>query len=323
MKHYLLYILFFVSCCDLNGMDQDHEENRFSVCNQIKQIAPNASRAEYLELAKNLSENNLSTCACMKYLMQEREKKAIELIKKENSIADEYQEAMMVVFRKELDANAKNGNPLTIHCSLSLLDSATIASIKEKFSRKYRPTIELTTKEPCYPSSMIACGDHCTVSSTENREIGINSTFKKLSSNARNAVLEREKYDLETNNGVLRRFWTSSLINSGHTNKRSTIDEQLKVCSKLKRAHEAAADRVPAACNDCKLAFDFVEYFEWCSGYNCGLISGLIAKMSNYFRKDDTSEKRLQWAKRIYNLKLAEQELKQNFAISKDVGHQE
>lgn len=145
MKHYLLYILLFVSVGILNGMDQDQEENRFSVCNQIKQINQNASRAAYLELAKNLSKNNLSTCACMTYLMREREKKAIGLMK----VSEKTKNVIKGICQQQQqnDADEKNGIPLTIHCAPSI-DPAMQIHIAEKFSGKYRPSI-VPTEEFC------------------------------------------------------------------------------------------------------------------------------------------------------------------------------
>lgn len=131
--------------------------------------------------------------------------------------------------------------------------------------------------------------------------------------------MEHEGHHLEANHYVLQTLWRSATLldyglNGGNHEEYTVDEQQKKVLSKLDRAHEAAADRIPAACNDCKLASDFVE---WRGGYKRGLIGNFIAKMSNYLRKIDTSshpsnEKRLQWAKRIYNLKLAEQEIKKN-----------
>lgn len=298
-------------------MEQNQEQNKFSICSQIKQIDPNASGATYLELAKKLSENNLSVGACITYLMQKREEKVTELIKKnfdsektESTIKDLYKE------QQQKDANEKKGIPLTIHCSPSL-DSDIQASIAKKFSEKYRTTI-VPTEEFC-SGGAFACvlrpstlhfgvninGSSFVKLMTQNPKLGINASFKKLSLKARNAVLEHERHHLEANHQILRSLWTSNFDNDIFN------EYEEKVRSKLMRAHEAAADRIPAACNDYKLASDFVEYFvELCAG--CG-VSHLPNNKS--FQSHPSNEKRLLWAQRIYNLKLAEQEIKKNFEM--------
>lgn len=313
MKYYLSYMVIFISCCYLNGVDQEeHEQNRFLVCNEIKKIDPNASRAKYRRLVQDLSKNNLSVCACITYLVKEREKRAIELInqniseKAEHIIKETYKQ------EQEKDNALENGIPLPIYCSPSI-DADIQTSVAEKFSREYRTTIIVSDKEVCGPG-VIACvrrwvaheinsNDSDSVKFTvKNPEMGITALFEKNSPDARNAVLEHERYHLKEDHSLLHILSEFFLRNNKGYHINSTLnDQQQKLCAKLGRAHESAADRVPAACNDCKLASDFVKFFGSTSN-----------STKNEFSKQPPAEKRSRWAQRIYNLKSAEQEIKKD-----------
>lgn len=315
MHKYIIFTTFFLTILTVRAEDGIQKPKKdSSECFLLKEIAPNASASDYEKLASRLRANNLSTCECVTHIIKKKQKKSLRrFYSKQLLSSEQYQNAKFLqkhLSTSELDASV----PLILHLPPNTsLDSKQTGEIARIF-----PTHIVTIRNDNFDKELAAAArklismeflktfnfNKNTISLAEY-ELYVGNELFERSKNSRKAILLHEKKHLTSNHPALGNI----ILEFTEKNKPGILSKQffgiLKTSHpwlKFRRAKEAEADRIPAACGSCDDAYAFTDLFK------------------EFLKQDGNQEKyahpshykRLLWAQRIYNVKVAEENLTNN-----------
>lgn len=306
----ILFILFFFFCSSLHSTESK-KEKPYHFCQRIKKIPINASEADYKELAQLFLENDLSVCECAWNLVKEKKQKALTRLKSKNYLTQESISKIEKFIKQEKLACPIN---LIVHIPEDF-SPELIKEIGSHFSPNF--FVEFREDNCTKPTGVIrdVLLERTMSSSEKNPEfsikpqstfhLNIDVWFKREKSLSRKGILLHEEQHIYSDHDLETYLLKIETLNQLNIDK---IPKDNKEYNKLTRAHETEADIIPGACGDsleCAAALS-----------ECHLTT---ISPHNYdaTATHPTTYVRQIWARRIYKLRKAEEELKNQLIYNK------
>jgi hypothetical protein len=300
MKIIINITLFMICLLNLTAIFAMDKEIMHDICQPIKKLRLSDDDVKFRQTATRLLAANLSTCECIQYFMQEKEAKAKQKIIKEHNIPNTAFARIKGYIEPRKEQANRNITNYTSVTADSDIPQDTISLIQKKFENNqlYQPLKIIRGK---------ATGVRIQLSSSNEIDcytLVLDDLFLNMGKIAQNVVIEHELEHLRQKTHFKiaelaaaivadKQLWRGTGKQLQHLLKTEAFQEH-------RRAHEAAADRIPASCNNLQLAKYFENYLK-------------KTVLLNYTPKQNhdhpVATKRLFWATIIRKLKEAEEQL--------------
>lgn len=280
------------------------------LCRKIKKIKPDASEADYEKLVQLLHDNDLSVCECAWNLIEEKRSKALNILKNRRFLTQNDIIEIDDNIDKIQQYDLANKNRLIVHIPDDFPEELK-KEISDHFATNF--STEFTndiTNEPLSCSRNLLIRENSTkdkplrtiVASSFN--LYIDKSYKNKSYLSRKAGLLHEEQHMLSNHYLLEFLLQNDIKENKKINDFPEID-----FNKVSRALELEADIIPATCDSLECAHIMTK----------NDLSDHYTKEDFYYSKVDkthpTREAREAWTQKIYNLRKAEEKLK-NFPKS-------
>ncbi|MFA6066372.1 MAG: M48 family metalloprotease [Candidatus Babeliaceae bacterium] len=342
-----IYSLVFLSVANPHIMSMSLTEKQIAACNKIKNINPLEQyvnpTSEYKQTALLLHQNNVSTCTCMRYFIEEKTKRAHKALEKEFEITPHWQEhdRTIAAMRAEDVRNAQ----LIFHPSLPQHEGELIQNmIQEKNIQLPLYVKKSNSNRSCYiglrrliPQNTrifkLALTHRDFDNCNEQEKIGTllhelkhaeqshlyyeialaQELQKKAEFYKKNRV---QAYDDCQQGNIIRKILNIKDKNAEQiyiqtAQRESWYEQKVKNLKrspsylKFSRSQEAEADRIPAACGTCEDARAITSM-------TIDIFKTTPARNAHKQSTHPSPVTRIEWAMRIKGVKEAEEALRIN-----------
>lgn len=272
----------------------------FSVCQQLKTIAPDAPQQTYDTLAAKLKEHNLTTCDCIKHILAARKQRAFRAVQQEIGFYDEEWQQYFPAFLKAVQKHTQSSKQ-DVTCESTI--SPTLCQDVKTMLRNHNLHESIIIQENEEVSNASITTQWGTfiqkdlsfkMSGNKGSILYINPHyFQKYSHQAKQGIIAHEIM-----HRALRHHEEELFLRA--LAAKYNIAE-LETINKFFRLREAEADRLPAACNSPCVA----RHIEAKSKENIEFF-GILPKFEH--PTHPTTEKRLVWATRIRRMREIEEQ---------------
>lgn len=290
----------------LTAMDHNTKKD-FSVCQQLKTIAPDAPQKNYDTLAAKLKEQDLTTCDCIKHILAARKQRAFRAAQQEIGFTDQEWQQLFPAFLRILQYNRWKRPEITCESTIS----PTLCQELKAMIRSHDLREPITIRE--HKITGIGVTDKL-----DGSFLLINNQFKQSSNQAQQGTIAHEIYhrkqkhqeermclsllDLKYNKAS---WWSTWWLPTLKSKKKTAA------IAKYSRSQEAEADRLPAAYDHIDVAQNLeILYKELLKNENLfAWAYRKIDDLATVFSNDHPShEKRLAWATRIRRMREIEEQ---------------
>lgn len=305
-----LIIPFLFTLFSLNraqAMDNEQkapEQKQFSLCHQLKTIDPDASQASYEKLAQSLLDADLSTCECTWHLVNEKRQKAFKVLKDEKFLSDK-SISRINAFNEKIKKFRVPNNRLIIHLPETFPDEQ-----KKQIADHFSPNFSIKFKNNSRGDRLQSSTSFTMLLPQFSKNpikptrfvLFVPENFQHQSTLSRKSGLLHEEHHMVSKHSLLVFFLENEIGKKLYKHQRYPYEE----LNKIYRSLETEADLIPPACGSCEDAYSvFVDNFERYLNR-----SPKFDQLKNYFTHP-SHQKRYIRAKRIYNLKVAEETLRE------------